>query len=499
MKADVLLEKINTFVWGPWMLVLFMGTGIFLTVRLKFLPWKNLGFALHQVWKNIFHREEDGGEGDISPFQSLMTALAAMMGTGNIVGVATAMVLGGPGALVWMVLSAFIGMATNFTESVLAVKYRRKNPDGDMCGGPMYVMGSRIRPAALGRLLAVLFCIFNLGASLGMGNMTQSNSAAIALKDTFGIPEMLTGGILFCLTLLVLLGGIKSIGKVCGVVVPVMSAAYFLCTLAVIIINFDNLSAGIMEMLHMAFSPKALAGGLGGTIVAGMSKAMRWGVSRGVFSNEAGLGSAPIAAAAARTDSPVRQGYITMTGTFFDTIVVCTATGLAIASSGILGAVTSDGSLLDGVSLTNKVFEMALGPAGRLVITLGITLFAFATIIGWEYYGEKALEYLVLSRRQWRLSEGGQTRALSRRQQHLEGRRPQNTGGHFSKTTITVYRFLYSAAVFAGAVSTLSTVWNFSDIMNALMALPNLLCILMLNKEAAEAAFKFEATGPGRF
>ena len=222
MKADVLLEKLNTFVWGPWMLVLFMGTGIFLTVRLKFLPWKNLGFALREVWKNIFHPSIDGGEGDISPFQSLMTALAAMMGTGNIVGVATAMVLGGPGALVWMVLSAFVGMATNFTESVLAVKYRQKNPDGDMCGGPMYVMGSAIRPAALGRGLAVLFCIFTLGASLGMGNMTQSNSAAIALKDTFGIPEMLTGGILFFLTLLVLLGGIKSIGKVCGVVVPVL-------------------------------------------------------------------------------------------------------------------------------------------------------------------------------------------------------------------------------------------------------------------------------------
>ena len=213
----------------------------------------------------------------------------------------------------------------------------------------------------------------------------------------------------------------------------------------------------------MAFSPKALAGGLGGTIIAGMSKALPWGVSRGVFSNEAGLGSAPIAAAAARTDSPARQGYITMTGTFFDTIVVCTATGLAIASSGILGAVTPGGAFLDGVALTNKVFEMALGPAGRLVITLGITLFAFATIIGWEYYGEKALEYLVLGRR----------RQLS------------------SKIPIAIYRFLYSAAVFAGAVSTLSTVWNFSDIMNGLMALPNLLCILMLNKEAAEAAFKF--------
>lgn len=465
MKLDRILEQLNTFVWGPWMLVLFMGTGIFLTVRLKLLPWKNLGFALRQVWKDIFCRDSLAGEGDISPFQSLMTALAAMMGTGNIVGVATAMVLGGPGALIWMILSAFIGMATNFTESVLAVKYRCKNPAGDMCGGPMYVMKQAIKPAAFGKVLAAAFAVFTLGASVGMGNMTQSNSAAMALKDTFGIPEILTGAILFFLTLMVLLGGIKSIGKVCGVVVPVMSVAYFICTLAVIAINYKSLPSGIAEMVRMAFSFRPVVGGLGGTLVAGMSKSLRWGVARGVFSNEAGLGSAPIAAAAARTDSPVRQGYITMTGTFFDTIVVCTATGLAIASSGLLGAVGGDGGILDGVALTNKVFELALGPAGRLMITVGITLFAFATIIGWEYYGEKALEYLVLT-------HGNNTRVL--------------------KGAVPVYRIIYSGAAFMGAVAALGTVWNFSDIMNALMAVPNLICILLLSREAAQAAQDFE-------
>ncbi len=462
------LEKINTWVWGPWLLILFIGTGIFLTVRLKFLPWRNLGFALRQVVLDIIH-PGGSGEGDISPFQSLMTAMAAMMGTGNIVGVATAMVLGGPGALVWMMLSAWICMSASLVESVLTMKYRQKNAFGQICGGPMYVMEKGLRPRVFGKFLAVLFSVFTLFASLGMGNMTQANSVSQALMDSFHIPYSLTGLILFFLSLLVLLGGIACIGKVCGILVPVMSVAYFLAAILVIVCNWRNVPDGVREMLFMAFSPGAVAGGLGGTVIAGISKSMRFGISRGVFSNEAGLGSAPIAAAAAKTDDPVRQSYITMTGTFFDTIVVCTATGLAIASSGLLGAVDAKGELITGVALTNLVFETALGPAGRLIITIGIVMFAFATIIGWEYYGEKALEYLLYTR------EGKST-----------SRYGKDFGRHLKKSrrVIFIYRVIYCGCAYLGAVASLKAVWNFSDIMNGFMAVPNLVCILIMSREA---------------
>lgn len=450
----LLLEKLNTWVWGPWLLVLFIGTGIFLTVRLRFLPWRNLGFALRQVILDVI-RPGKGGEGEISPFQSLMTAMAAMMGTGNIVGVATAMVLGGPGALVWMVLSAFVGMSLSLTETVLTMKYRQKNAFGQMCGGPMYVMRDGFRPRALGRCLAALFAVFTLFASFGMGNMTQANSVSEAFWDSFGIPPWLTGLLLFFLSLLVLLGGIACIGRVCGILVPVMSVAYFIATILVIVCNWKNVPDGIAQMLAMAFSPHAVAGGLGGTVIAGMGKAMRFGISRGVFSNEAGLGSAPMAAAAAKTDDGVRQSYITMTGTFFDTIVVCLATGLAIASSGLLGAVDASGELVTGVALTNLVFETALGPVGRMVITFGIAMFAFATIIGWEYYGERALEYLCAGR--------GRGRGY-----------------------LLAYRLFYCGCAFVGAVASLEAVWNFSDMMNACMAVPNLICIVGMNSEARQ-------------
>lgn len=466
------LEKLNTWIWGPWMLVFFMGTGIFLTVRLKFLPWKNLGFALRQVFKDIAGPKKRG-EGEITPFQSLMTAMAAMMGTGNIAGVAAAMVLGGPGALIWMLISALLCMSCSLTETTLSMKYRQKNALGQVCGGPMYVMERGIRPKGLGRAMAVLFSLFTLGASLGMGNMTQSNSISQALSDTFHVPPALCGGILFFLCLFVLMGGIACIGKVCSVLVPVMSVAYLAATVAVIIINRQNIPHGLYEMITMAFSPRAIGGGLGGSIVAGLSGAMRWGVARGVFSHEAGLGSAPIAAAAAKTDDPVGQSYIAMTGTFFDTILVCSATGLAIASSGLLGAAGRDGQPLTGVALTNTIFETALGPAGRLIITLGIAMFAFATIIGWEYYGEKALEYIVESG--WRRK--GDTMSVLRR-----------------RRWISFYRLIYCAFVFVGAVASLEAVWNFSDIMNGAMALPNLVCILLLSGEAAAMIVPYECS-----
>lgn len=365
------------------MLTLLVGTGVFLTVRLKFLPWINLGYAIKQIFKKVEkHESKDLHKGDISPFQSLMTALAATIGTGNIVGVATAMVLGGPGALIWMWISALFGLSTKYGESVLAVKYRDTNASGEMSGGPMYAMKKGIKIKWLGNTLAIMFSVFAVAASFGIGNMTQANSISTALYNSYFIPKWVAGLIIMILSLIVLLGGIKSIGKVCGYIVPIMAIFYCISTIVVILFNIKNLPSGVSEMFKMAFSVKSVAGGLGGTITASLFSAMRWGVARGVFSNEAGLGSAPIAAAAAKTDYPSRQGYVNMTGTFFDTIVVCTLTGLAIASSGVLGSVGDNGELISGVNLTIKAFSTVMGDYGKLVVSVGIALFAFSTILG---------------------------------------------------------------------------------------------------------------------
>ena len=315
-----ILKTVNDFVWGPFMLILLVGTGVFLTFHLKFLPWRNLGFALKSIFKDPEKDSMGNREGDITPFQSLMTALAATIGTGNIVGVATAMVMGGPGAIVWMWISALFGLSTKYAESVLAVKYREMNADGEMVGGPMYAMKNGFRNKKVGAVLATLFAVFAVLASFGIGNMTQANSIADALNSTFKIPNIVTGVVITTLALVVLVGGIKSIGKVCEKVVPFMAVLYFACGVGVIIINAKHIPDGLGQIFGMAFSVKAVAGGVGGNIIATMSSAMRWGVARGVFSNEAGLGSAPIAAAAAKTDYPSRQGYINMTGTFFDTL-----------------------------------------------------------------------------------------------------------------------------------------------------------------------------------
>ena len=458
MNFSTILSDVNSFVWGPVMLILLVGTGIFMTIRLKFLPWRNLGYALRSVFQKA-DPDMDSNSGDISPFQSLMTALAATIGTGNIVGVATAMVIGGPGALVWMWISALFGLSTKYAESVLAVKYRETNVFGEMAGGPMYAMKNGFRIKWIGSVLAALFSVFAVVASFGIGNMTQANSISLALHDTFGIPLSVTGAVIMILALIVLVGGIKSIGKVCSLIVPFMAVLYFICGLIVIILNFKNLPAGIAQIIHMAFSPDAIAGGVGGTIIASMLSAMRWGVARGVFSNEAGLGSAPIAAAAAKTDHPSRQGYINMTGTFFDTLVVCYITGLAIASSGVLGTLGVDGKVITGVNLTIQAFSTALGGAGGWLVTIGITLFAFSTILGWEYYGEKSLEYLVKS--------------------------PKIT---------YLYRIIFCLIIFLGATTTLQVVWDFSDTMNGLMAIPNLICLLVLNKTVAKECFHFQDT-----
>ncbi len=453
MDISKLLADVNNFVWGPIMLALLVGTGIFLTIRLRFLPWRNLGYAIRMIF-----RKKDQHVGDISPFQSLMTALAATIGTGNIVGVATAMVLGGPGALVWMWISAAFGLSTKYGESVLAVKYRETNSVGEMAGGPMYAMKNGIKNKYAGRMLAGLFATFVVLSSFGIGNMTQANSISAALFTSYAIPTWIVGLLITVLSLGILLRGIKSIGKVSSLVVPFMAAFYFVAAAVVIVVNFSAIPAGIAEMFRMAFSFDSVAGGVGGSIVASMLTSMRWGVARGVFSNEAGLGSAPIAAAAAQTDHASRQGYVNMTGTFFDTMIVCMLTGLVIASSGMLG--TTDpgtGKLVSGAQLTIAAFSTVFGEYGKLIVSIALSLFAFSTILGWEYYGEKALEYLIKNRK-----------------------------------VILSYRVVFSLITFIGATTTLEVVWNFSDTMNGLMSIPNLICLLWLNKDIAKECFEYQ-------
>ena len=445
----VFLRKVDDIVWGPYMLIFLLGTGIYLMVRMRFLPIKNLGYALKcaiGMDSSKTSVKPGTGSGDISPFSSLMTELAATIGTGNIVGVATAMVLGGPGALIWMLVSSVIGLSTKLAESMLAVKYRTCNLRGEISGGPMYTLQNAFPNKWLGKKLGFLYALFAVMASFGMGNMTQSNSIAAALDAAFQIPAAKTGIWITILTILVVLGGIGTISKVTQIVVPTMAVFYMVGALAVIVTNLENLPAGLGMIFSMAFSPRAISGGVGGSIVASMQQAMRWGVSRGVFSNEAGLGAAGISAAAANTNDPVRQGYISMTGIFFDTIVICTVTGLALAASGILGMTDETGSLITGTELTIAAFSTTFGSLGGYLVSIGIVLFAFATIIGWAYQGEKAFEFLV--------------------------KKPKYC---------LAYRFTYGLITFVGAVCSLDVVWDFSDIMNGLMAIPNLICLLVLS------------------
>lgn len=455
-RAAELLRLIDNMVWGPPMLALMLGTGIYLMVRMKFLPVRNLGYALKSVTGGVKHTNEKG-EGDISSFSSLMTELAATIGTGNIVGVATAMVLGGPGALVWMMLSAFVGFSTKLAESLLSVKYRTVNKNGEISGGPMYTMRDALPNQKLGKMCGIFFAVFAVLASFGMGNMTQANSISASLRETFGISEGLTGLAVTLASILVILGGIKSISKVTCVAVPCMAVFYMAGALIVIVTHLQNLPAGIHQILTMAFSPKAVAGGAGGTIVASMQQSVRWGVSRGVFSNEAGLGAAGISAAAADTDDPVQQGYVSMTGVFFDTIVICLVTGLAISASGVLGMTDAAGVPITGSALTIAAFTTTFGVWGGRLVSIGIVLFAFATIIGWEYQGEKAFEFL--------------------------------TG---NPAYSMIYRFVYALTAFVGATCALDIVWDFSDIMNALMALPNLFTVLWLSPVACKEVFRYQ-------
>ena len=446
------LQQADRIVWGPWLILLLLGCGCYLMISLRFLPLRKLLAALGLV----FHpksRIGTDGEG-VSSFSALTTELAATIGTGNIVGVATAMVLGGPGALFWMLLSGIIGLSTKLVESTLCVRYRVRDHKGKPVGGPMYVLQNAFPYRRMGRILAGLFAIFAVLASFGMGNMTQGNSIAEALAVTFGVGRTVTGLVLGIFTILVILGGIDKIARVTEYLVPCMAVFYLFGTGMVIFTHLHNLPAGIWQILRGAFCPEAMAGGAAGTMLAVENgivhsgrMAMRYGVSRGIFSNEAGLGAAGISAACADTTDAVRQGYISMTGVFIDTIVICSLTGLAIAASGMLGQRDPRGEVLNGTALMIAVFSDTFGRTGEWMLTISIVLFAFATIIAWEYQGEKAFEYLTggCDRTQW-------------------------------------YRLGYGLVTFLGAVCSLEAVWDFSDICNGLMAVPNLLAVLMLSR-----------------
>lgn len=423
-----LIEKISGYIWGTPLLVLLVGTGIFLSFRLKFLQIRMLPYGLKLAF---FPNKKEKGKGDISQFQALMTALAATIGTGNIVGVATAIIVGGPGAVFWMWISAIFGMATKYAEGVLAVKYREQDPvNGEMSGGPMYYIEKGLGLKWLG----VLFAIFGSIAAFGIGNTVQTNAVANNMKESFGISPLITGIILTIFTALVVLGGIRNIGKVTAIFVPIMAIFYIFGGLLIIILNLNLVPAAFALIFTDAFTGKAAAGGAIGAVI-------KYGVARGLFSNEAGLGSAPIAAAAAKTDYSSRQGLVMMTSVFIDTLIVCTITGLTL----IMGGMYSEKAVNAG-SLTNQTFEMFLGKGGSLIVTIGLLFFAYSTILGWCYYGEKCFTYL------------------------------------FKKWAIIPYRIAFVIAAFIGAiVNDLNIIWGIADIMNGLMAIPNLIALLGLS------------------
>jgi AGCS family alanine or glycine:cation symporter len=424
-----MVGKVGAFAWGPPMLIFLVGTGFYLTLALRGVQFRKLWYSL---WLALVKRKEESDEpGDITHFQALMTALSATVGTGNIAGVATAIAAGGPGALFWMWITGLVGMATKYSEAVLAVKYRIKDEKGDMSGGPMYYI-----ERGLGwRWLGTLFAVFAAVAAFGIGNMVQSNSVADAVEATFHVPFYVTGIVLMVFTALVVLGGIKSIGKVTGVVVPIMIIFYVLGALVILVINIAGIPAALALVVKQAFTPTAATGGFAGATVM---LAIRMGVARGVFSNESGLGSAPIAAAAAQTKHPVTQALVSMTQTFIDTIVVCTMTGLAL----ILTGAWDSGKT--GAELTTYAFQSGFS-GGQYVVTIGLMLFAYSTILGWCYYGEKSVEYL------------------------------------FGTVAVKPYRYLFVLVVGLGAVAKLDFVWSLSDTFNGLMAIPNLIGLLALS------------------
>ncbi|MCZ6763303.1 MAG: sodium:alanine symporter family protein [Alphaproteobacteria bacterium] len=431
VAIEAAVRWLNNIVWGPPMLVAILATGFFLTVGLKFMPVMRLGTGFRMLWQGR-HAETESGE--ISPYNALMTSLSATIGTGNIAGVATAIFLGGPGALFWMWCTALVGMATKYAEAVCAVQFREVDERGRYVGGPMYYIKNGL--GSHWAWLGGVFALFGALAGFGIGNTIQANSVADAVHFRFGVPEWVTGIVLMILVGLVLIGGIKWIARVAGLLVPFMAIAYILAGLVVLAINVQEIPAAIALIFTQAFSPTAATGGFAG---ASVWAAIRFGVARGVFSNEAGLGSAPIAHAAAQTKGPVQQGLIAMLGTYIDTIIVCTITGLVIVTSGLWT------SGLNGSTMASAAFELGLPRFGSIIVTCGLALFAFTTLLGWSYYGERCVEYILGVR------------------------------------AIIPFRVLWVLVIPVGSMLDLGFNWLLADTLNALMALPNLLALLLLS------------------
>lgn len=426
----VLISTLNGIVWGPMMLALILGVGLYLMIGLFLMPIRRLVYSFRLLWRG----RKGNGEGDIAPFNALMTSLSATIGTGNIAGVATAIFLGGPGALFWMWCTALVGMATKYAEAVLAVKYRETDSKGLHIGGPMFYIKNGLKPHWA--WLGTSFAVFGAIAGFGIGNSIQANSVADVMHETFAVSHLTTGIVLGVLAALVLLGGIKRIANVAGKLVPLMAVAYVSAGLVCLIINYQALPHAFSLIFTHAFTPIAATGGFAG---AAVWAAIRFGVARGIFSNEAGLGSAPIAHAAAKTNSPVEQGSIAMLGTFIDTIIICSITGLVIISSGVW----SQGET--GASLSSAAFESALPGLGAYIVTVGLSVFAFTTILGWSFYSEKCVEYLL------------------------------------GEKAITPFRCLWILAVPIGATADLNFIWLVADTLNAMMALPNLIALILLS------------------
>jgi alanine or glycine:cation symporter, AGCS family len=431
-----LQDKLNTLssiIWGEYLLIPLLAiVGIYLTIGLYAMPWRQIPLAFQILWQG--RKETTHIEGDITPFQALMTALSATIGTGNIVGVATAIYFGGPGAIFWMWVIALFGMATKYAEAVLAISYRETDELGNYVGGPMYYIRNGL--GENWRWMATSFAFFAMFAAFGIGNMVQSNSVADEIYSSFNVPTWLTGTVMAILAALVIIGGVKRIAQVAAKLVPFMALAYILAALTIVILNIEKLPDAIILIVKSAFTGSAASGGFLG---ASIWMAIRWGFARGIFSNEAGLGSAPIAHAAAQTNNPVKQGMIAMLGTFIDTIIICSLTAFVIILTG-----TWD-SGLKGVSMSSQAFATGLYGYGGYVVSIGLVLFAFTTILGWSYYGERSAEYL------------------------------------FGTKIIKPYRLLWIIAIFIGAIMKLELVWAFADILNGLMALPNLVALLLLS------------------
>ncbi len=439
-QINSIINTVNAFAWGPPMLGILGVTGVLLTLGLVFMPWRKVGYG----FRLLFAKDDsaDGADGEVKPFNALMTALSATVGTGNIAGVATAIALGGPGAIFYMWLIALFGMATKYAEAVCAVTYREVDQEGKYVGGPMYYLRNGVGKFApeLGKSLGLLFAIFGAIAAFGIGNAVQVNSMAAVLENSFSVPTFITGIIVAGLAGVVIIGGIQRIGEVAGKLVPTMIVLYVGAALIVILLNITEVPAAIGLIFKHAFTPAAATGGFAGAAVAA---AVRFGVARGVFSNESGLGSAAIAHAAAKTNNPVRQGIIAMLGTFIDTLIVCTMTALVIITSGAW-LMEVDGGGLTGAVLTSTAFDLSI-PGGQYIVTIALAIFAFTTILGWSYYGERCWQYL------------------------------------FSEKSVLVYRVLWILAALAFANFKVDLVWNLADTLNGLMAVPNLVGLLLLS------------------